>query len=83
MGNQHEQARRSGAHGRAVPVAANAEAWPHAHRGYDFVLLVPVHIDNVNPPLLPRPNVLGIDVDAEYSRMLAQLCAAYNARWHL
>jgi len=56
----------------------------HTHiEGYDFVLLVPVHIDNVNPPLLPRPNVLGIDVDAEYSRMLAQLCAAYNARWHL
>lgn len=39
----------------------------HTHvEGYDFVLLVPVHIDNVNPPSLPRPNSLGVDVDAEY-----------------
>ena len=43
---------------------------------------VPVHIDNVNPPSLPRPNRLGIDVDAEYARMLEQMCAAYRARWH-
>ena len=55
----------------------------HTHiEGYDFVLLVPVHIDNVNPPSLPRPNRLGIDVDAEYIRMLEQMCAAYKARWH-
>lgn len=28
--------------------------------GYDYVLLAPVFIDNVNPPRLPRPNELGI-----------------------
>ena len=56
----------------------------HTHvAGYDFVLLVPVTIDNVNPPSLPRPNSCGIDVDAEYQRMLDQLCAAYKARWHM
>jgi hypothetical protein len=56
----------------------------HTHvEGYDFVLLVPVQIDNVNPPSLPRPNPLGIDVDAEYQKMLQQLCAAYTARWHI
>lgn len=56
----------------------------HTHvAGYDFVLLVPVNIDNVNPPSLPRPNSCGIDVDAEYQRMLDQLCSAYTARWHM
>lgn len=56
----------------------------HTHvEGYDYVLLVPVRIDNVHPPELPRPNTLGIDVDAEYARMLDQLCAAYRARWHM
>lgn len=56
----------------------------HTHvAGYDFVLLVPVNIDNVNPPSLPRPNSCAIDVDVEYQRMLDQLCAAYTARWHM
>jgi hypothetical protein len=56
----------------------------HTHiEGYDFVLLVPVFIDNVNPPTIPRPNALGIDVDAEYQKLLAQMCSAYTARWHM
>ncbi|MGH7447749.1 MAG: hypothetical protein ACREK1_10235 [Longimicrobiales bacterium] len=56
----------------------------HTHvEGYDDVLLVPVEIDNVNPPSLPRPNYLGIDVDADYSRMLERMCSAYTARWHM
>ena len=56
----------------------------HTHiEGYDYVLLVPVSIDNVNPPRLPRPNPLGIDVDQEYQRLLTQMCAAYTARWHM
>lgn len=50
--------------------------------GYDYVFLAPVFIDNVNPPQLPRPNALGIDVDTEYRRMLEKMCAAYTARWH-
>jgi len=56
----------------------------HTHvQGYDYVLLVPVHIDNVNPPSLPRPNELGIDVSGEYQRMLEKLCSGYTARWHM
>ncbi|MGH7713639.1 MAG: hypothetical protein ACREOG_20305, partial [Gemmatimonadaceae bacterium] len=56
----------------------------HTHEeAFDWVLLVPMMIDNVNPPSLPRPNALGIDVDQEYRRMLEQLCAAYTARWHM
>lgn len=56
----------------------------HTHiEGYDYVMLVPVNIDNVNPPTLPRPNPLGIDVDAEYQGMLDQICSAYTARWHM
>lgn len=56
----------------------------HTHvEGYDFVLLVPVEIDNVHAPVLPRPDALNLNVDTEYDRMLTQLCAAYQARWHL
>lgn len=56
----------------------------HTHlEAYDFVLLVPVFIDNVNPPTLPRVSPVGIDVDVEYDRLLKQMCSAYTARWHL
>jgi hypothetical protein len=50
---------------------------------YDYVLLVPVFIDNVHPPRVERDNALGIDVDAEYRSMLDRICKAYTARWHL
>lgn len=50
---------------------------------YDYVLLVPVFIDNVCPPRVARDNALGIDVDAEYRVMLDRICKAYTARWHL
>lgn len=49
---------------------------------YDFVLLVPMYIDNVNPACVDRDNALGIDVDAQYRAMLDQICRAYTARWH-
>jgi hypothetical protein len=49
---------------------------------YDYVLLVPVLIDNVSPPRIARENTLGIDVDAEYRAMLDRICKAYTARWH-
>jgi hypothetical protein len=56
----------------------------HTHAAaYDAVLLVPVFINNVDPPVLPRPNPLGIDVDGEYQELLRQLCRAYTARWHM
>jgi len=56
----------------------------HTHiAGYDFVLLVPVLIDNVNSPSVARSNSLGIDVDKDYEAMLNQICKAYQARWHL
>ncbi|MBI2997717.1 MAG: hypothetical protein HYY46_04575 [Deltaproteobacteria bacterium] len=50
---------------------------------YDYVLLVPVFIDNVHSPRLARENTLGIDVDTEYHAMLDRICKAYTARWHL
>lgn len=50
---------------------------------YDYVLLVPVYIDNVNPPRIARDNNIGIDPDLEYNRMLDRICKAYGARWHL
>ena len=59
----------------------------HTHVvGYDFVLVVPAFIDNVNEPYIPQtddPNSLGIDVELEYQRMLDTICKAYTARWHL
>jgi hypothetical protein len=51
--------------------------------GYDFVLVVPVNIDNVNPPRLAMPNDLEIDVHKEYRKMISTICKAYTARWHL
>jgi hypothetical protein len=50
---------------------------------YDSVLLVPVRIDNVHPPELPRPNSLGIDVAADYREFIQKTCNAYTARWHM
>lgn len=56
----------------------------HTHvPGFDFIMLAPVFINNVDPPTVPRSNALGIDIDAEYDTMLAQLCNAYVARWHM
>jgi len=59
----------------------------HTHVvGYDYVLLVPAFMDNVNPPYIPKPNdplSLGIDVQHEYDAMLEMICKAYTARWHL
>jgi hypothetical protein len=59
----------------------------HTHvRGYDYVLLVPMFIDNVNPPYIPEPDdplSLGINVREEYRIMLETICKAYTARWHL
>jgi len=56
-------------------------AHTHVH-GYDYVLAVPVFVDNVGTPYVDRQNKLGIDVDAHYSGMLDSLCRAYKARWH-
>jgi hypothetical protein len=59
----------------------------HTHVvGYDYVLLVPAFVDNVNVPYIPQvsdPRSLGIDVEREYQAMLDVICKAYSARWHL
>lgn len=65
---------------RTLPVRGPAQTHLVA---YDYVLLVPVQIDNVHPPALQRPNALGIDVDAQYELMLSSICRAYTARWHM
>lgn len=49
--------------------------------GYDYVLFVPAHIDNVIPPSLPRKNPLKIDIEKEYPRMLQRVCEAYRTRF--
>ena len=65
---------------RTLPTRGSAQTHLVA---YDSVLLVPVRIDNVHPPELPRPNALGIDVDADYQDFLVRTCKAYTARWHM
>ncbi|HEX5876315.1 MAG TPA: hypothetical protein VFY60_16815 [Pyrinomonadaceae bacterium] len=56
----------------------------HTHVcAYDYVLIVPVSIDNVNPPQLVMDSHLGINVDEEYWKMISTICNAYTARWHL
>jgi hypothetical protein len=64
---------------RELPIRAPGQTHLAA---YDFVLIVPVLIDNVNPPCVARENDLGIDVDREYKSMLDRICKAYTARWH-
>lgn len=49
--------------------------------GYDYILFVPVFIDNVNKPYLDRKNKLGIDIDESYEQMLDIICRAYQTRW--
>lgn len=54
--------------------------------GFDYVLLIPAFIDNVNRPYIPKPEdprSFGIDVEREYRAMLDAVCKAYTARWHL
>ena len=53
----------------------------HMH-GCDYVGLIPVDVNNVDPPRVARKNDLGVDVDSEYESMLDTLCRAYGARWH-
>lgn len=65
---------------RTLPTRGTAQTHLVA---YDSVLLVPVWIDNVSPPSLPRPNPLGIDIDAEYKALIERTCRAYTARWHM
>ena len=51
--------------------------------GFDYLLLIPVHIDNVNPPRVDRDNSLGVDIDEEYSNFLDTVQRGYIARWHI
>ncbi len=52
-------------------------------RGYDYVLLVPMHIDNVTEPYVDREFAEDIDHDADYAEMIESICKAYTARWHM
>ncbi len=51
--------------------------------GFDYLLMIPVHVDNVNPPRVDRDNTLGLDVDEEYERLLETVQRGYIARWHV
>lgn len=65
---------------RSLPTRSPA----HTHAaGYDFIMLAPVFVNNVDPPRVDRENDLGIDIDADYQQMLETICRAYRARWHL
>ena len=66
-------------------IAAIRKAGHHNHRpaAYDSVFLLPVLIDNVHAPELPRPNALGIDVDGDYREFIGKTCRAYTARYHM
>lgn len=78
--NRTDDPRATVEHFRKLP--RRNPAYTH-EAGYDYVLIVPVCIDNVNPPELARPNSLNIDVDREYHAMLDVICKAYAARWSL
>lgn len=48
--------------------------------GIDYLLLVPVAIDNVNPPRLSTLD--DIDPCAAYDDMIQHICRTYRTRWH-
>lgn len=50
--------------------------------GLDYLLLIPVEIDNVNPPRIADRQALSIDAYAEYDAMIDVICRAYTMRWH-
>jgi hypothetical protein len=50
--------------------------------GFDFLLIEPIFIDNVNPPRVERENSFGINIDSQYEDMLSRTCRAYTSRWH-
>lgn len=50
--------------------------------GFDYLLIEPVFIDNINPPRVERENDFGINIDVQYLEMLRRTCRAYTSRWH-
>lgn len=61
---------------RALPVR---EASDTHQRGLDFMLFIPMAINNVDPPRLAK--LPGIDPVVEYKKMIKKLCYAYRIRW--
>jgi hypothetical protein len=77
--NRSDDPQKTVAKFRSLPLREPAQT----HKvGYDYVLLVPVIINNVDPPTLAPSNTLGIDLDRDYADMLSIICTAYTARWH-
>ena len=62
---------------RRLPVRAMADT----HEvGLDFMLFIPMEIDNENPPSLTTLN--GVDACVSYREMIAHICRVYQIRWH-
>jgi hypothetical protein len=61
---------------RALPVREPADSH---ERGLDFMLFIPMAIDNVAPPRLAK--LPGIEPVAQYKRMIERLCYTYKIRW--
>jgi hypothetical protein len=49
--------------------------------GFDFLLIVPMFVNNVDPPNVARINNLSIDVDRSYCEMLQRICSGYRRNW--
>ena len=64
---------------RSLPV--KAKGFTH-ELGFDYLLIEPVFVDNINPPRVERENVFGINIDSQYPKMLRRTCRAYTSRWH-
>lgn len=50
--------------------------------GFDYLLIEPVFIDNINPPRVERNNPFGINIDSQYEEMLKRTGRTYTSRWH-
>ena len=62
---------------QTLPIRSIADT---AEIALDYLLFIPVAIDNVNPPRLER--LANFDPILDYGRMIDHLCRAYTIRWH-
>lgn len=75
--NTHDDPAKTMKFFRQLPVRQMADT----HEvGLDFMLFIPMAINNVNPPKLTMLN--GLDPSAGYWKMITHVCQLYQYRWH-
>jgi len=75
--NTADDPRKTMAYFQRLPVRAMADSH---EMGLDYMLYIPMAIDNVNPPRLSTLN--GVDPCESYEEMISHICRVYQLRWY-